>query len=208
MKGKYFKKSVILLLVLSGLSSCVQLRYTDYGRPFDFLKSKNQHFVSHNSNKDTASINQTKTFTIAEENSENIILNENDTISNLNPNQAQYIEKTAPSVKDTPSTEKTETNSVTRKQINKTKKTIPAIVSSNTVGKNAKIRGPGWWESFWSAIWNFLLKWLLIFLCFFILLALIIWGIYLLLSLLAGPVAGAIFLVIVLTLFYILMETS
>ena len=132
-QGKYFKKSVILLLVLSGLSSCVQLRYTDYGRPFDFLKSKNQHFVSHNSNKDTASINQTKTFTIAEENSENIILKENETISHLNPNQNQDIEKTATSVKDTPSTEKTETNSVNRKQINQTKKTISANVLSNTV---------------------------------------------------------------------------
>ena len=208
LKNKYYIKTLILLLILSGLSSCVQLRYTDYGRPFDFLKSKNQYHATHNSNNDTASFNQAKIFVVEDEFKEPVVINDQNSISDLNPSQVKQNEKTEPSAKEAPSTIKTNQNSVSTKQQNSTKKKNSSFDSSNTTGKNVKIRGPGWWDNFWSGFWNFVLKWLLIFLCFFILLALIIWGIYLLLSLLAGPVAGAIFLVIVLTLFYILMETS
>ncbi len=50
-------KYVLLSIGLIGVfSSCIQLRYTDYGRPFDFLKAKNQYHRTNNLEIDTATI--------------------------------------------------------------------------------------------------------------------------------------------------------
>lgn len=48
----------LLLFVLSVLSfaSCVNLRYTDYGRPFDFLKAKNNYHKVSTTTVDTANV--------------------------------------------------------------------------------------------------------------------------------------------------------
>jgi uncharacterized membrane protein YqaE (UPF0057 family) len=42
--GNKYKKLSIVIGLLALLSSCANFKYSDYGRPFDFLKVKNNHF--------------------------------------------------------------------------------------------------------------------------------------------------------------------
>jgi hypothetical protein len=191
------------------LSSCFNLRYTDYGRPFDFLKAKKINYHAHKVSKDTAAIFITKATTpdsitiyIAESNFTQVKKEE--------PKHKHVEEKTASQKKNQHSAvpETLDTIQVTTKLDPSTHEKTSHKNQFKSKSKNTVTFTPkGWWEDFWEGFWNFILKWLLIFLVFFVVLALVIWGIYLLITLIGGPIAGSVFLLIVCLLFYILLHT-
>jgi small-conductance mechanosensitive channel len=201
------KTQVLYLLLLLIVSSCVHLRYTDYGRPLDFLKSKNNYQAKSIIKKDTASIYQNVNHVNEIELSSSPLTLKKDSLSVAFTNDTlEEIKFTLVEEKHTEAKNVTLQNTIFDK--NKVTKRNNSRTQGNTSSESINHRGPGWCDDFWSGFWNFVLKWLLIFICFFIILALIVWGIYLLISLLAGPIAAAIFLAIVLLLFYILLEVS
>lgn len=205
LKKSLFFKILTTILLAGFLSSCVQLRYTDYGRPLDFLKSKNHYYKHATNTVDTANVyefGQNYDKHSIEQKSEEVFVSETIKIDSLPLDQNSIDNIT---ISDN-STYQVKLINHKPLKINDRKINTKPLSTHNTVKANIKNRGPGWWESFWKGFWNFVLKWLLIFLCFFILLALAIWGIYLLITLVAGSVAASIFLVIVLTLLYILFQ--
>ena len=194
-----FSLIFLVLLTFVTFSSCVQLRYTDYGRPFDFLKSKNQHYKMSKTEIDTANIAH----------------------SNINSTCEKKLAKSSDSVIKSPNlatdkfpllsaTELKETleNSglVNKFPIHKKAQNILKVYSGELISNGNRNAITINQDDFWGDFWSFVLKWLLIILAIIIAAALVIWGLYLLITLLAGPIAASIFLAIVILLLYLAFE--
>lgn len=198
LKKLLFLKLLPVLLLTGLLSSCIQLRYTDYGRPLDFLKSKNQHYTKTIKSHDTSAIYISEYPEIKQKTKK--IFSTNNLTKDSIVNKPSLKQLDIHSDNLTTQVEARHLPIEAPDQKNKLKRRKNPNILKN------KTRGPGWWDNFWSGFWNFVLKWLLIFIGIFILFALVIWGIYLLIGLLAGPIAASIFLAIVIVLLYILFE--
>lgn len=193
------------------INSCISLRYTDYGRPFDFLKSKNA-FVYHRSDiKDTANIYVSQ----KGERNDTIDLKESVIIDPVFLNLTTIsIEKPEFSEISDQVSGKTDENS---KQGGKIERKFSKRMGHNKFSHllldthpnilNFKDSPwPDWFVKACSAIWKFFLKWVLIAIAAFIVIVGLIFGIYYLLGLI-GP-AWIAFIVVFIIILALLIFTG
>lgn len=183
----------------------MNLRYTDYGRPFDFLKAKNTYHQLGVNEIDTATLYQPseKGVDISFANEEELNIKD---VSTGHPEVVllnEVLESTEEIGKEKANYCPKEASQVALK--NKFSKVRP-LVNSNRL----KVRKwpPEWWTNMWSNFWNWVLKWLLILLAVCVVLALLIWGIYALISVIANPTVAGIVVFCIIMLFYMLIEFS
>jgi hypothetical protein len=203
MRKQQLTYPLIGLMLMLLLGSCINLRYTDYGKPFDFLKAKNQYVKTKKQSQDTAAVfreelaqetvpispleskpKTIKTITIAVENPEAFPLQEEEldaekTITQKTPVEKPHQQQTA----------------------------LELNASSNVVVSREQ-RPPGWWQDMWRSIWKFFLKWFLIILAALIVLALILWGIYALIAVLANPTVAGIVVACIVMIIWFFIEYS
>lgn len=206
--GKTINHIFAFLATTLLLSSCINLRYTNYGKPFDFLSAKNHNYKIKQTEKDTAAVCH-KAITeepnvpceIAESNEVIVIAYHTET--------TDIIETGVSENSETPSEASNDLLSV------KEEKKAPRFVHSKKfsfvpgdVAVTVTPWPPEWWRNMWSNFWNWVLKWLLIIFIFLVVLALIIWGIYALISILAGPAVAGIVVCCIILLLYLLIEFS
>jgi uncharacterized membrane protein YraQ (UPF0718 family) len=212
-KKSTFYLNVLLFVTLSAIlfQSCISLRYTDYGKPFDFLKAKND-FVKRQASSpisylDTIQTSDLVSYSVNSTDSNYSAIYKPISNNDLEESTIQGVENQV-LVQDSlikPS-KLTENSLILRDGLPfvKNKKTQP-IVEGITEKKNFPWPDK-WkesWRNFWSAVWRFFLKWLLIAVAILALIALIIYGIYLLVALIGGTLAAAITIVVLLLLLLI-----
>lgn len=187
----------------------MNLRYTDYGRPFDFLKAKNHAYSTKNTRVDT--------FNVYVPQFKNEIIEITSSTDEVEPSfemEAVNAEKAF---------EFNYSNSVDTSVIFQTDKTDHLsgqkfsdrddLHFKNNITNNmlkTEIREsswpPEWWTNMWSNLWKWVLKWLLIAIAFLVVLALVIWGIYALIALVANPTVAGIVVFCIVMLLYMLIE--
>ncbi|MCB9188641.1 MAG: hypothetical protein H6598_06130 [Flavobacteriales bacterium] len=202
---RWLQYLLISSFFMTGMSSCISLRYTDYGRPFDFLKSKNQFYKSQKSTADTCNLAKEE----FDEDKGDVHVNVPEIESNIETEELKIThEKVADissgyvKISDLPISNKSPgSTGVFEESL-----TILNTTNSNS-RSNIQIRAnytpwpPEWWTNMWSNFWKWVLKWLLILIAFLVVLALVIWGIYALIALIANPtVAGIVVFCIVMLL--------
>lgn len=196
---------LILPLFLFFLSSCVNLKYTDYGRPLDFLKAKNTYVRCGTSEIDTASL-----YCASKEQPlewcDSLIKDPKDAVETENKFAYVKIQEEEESILESKEEEISES--------------IETLVSGSLDYKRKRFRKlvnlsnhptpwpPEWWTNMWSNFWNWVLKWVLIALAVLVVLALLLWGIYALISVLANPTVAGIVIFCIIMLFYLLIEFS
>lgn len=212
-KNSTFYLNVLLFVTLSTVlfQSCISLRYTDYGKPFDFLKAKND-FVKRHGSSSYSGIDSIQLNDVSFNSSSTIDSNysafymppsnvdKEDSIILIDEDQVLHQDSLA-----NPSTI-TENNSIIKEGIpfvrnNKTQPIVDGITEKRNFPWPDKWKES--WRNFWSAVWRFFLKWLLIAVAILALIALIIYGIYLLAALIGGTLAAAITIVVLLLLLLI-----
>lgn len=190
------------------LSSCINLRYTNYGKPFDFLSAKNHNYKIKYAEQDTAAVSN-KTITekpnapgAQVEKSHEIIVPDNSDIVDAGDNE--ITNNSRASFRES-------NNLPLADELQKTSRTAHSKKTTFISGDMAITITPWppeWWQNMWSNFWSWVLKWLLIILIFIVVLALVIWGIYALISVLAGPAVAGIVVCCIILLLYLLIEFS
>ncbi len=212
-KNSTFYLNVLLFVTLSTVlfQSCISLRYTDYGKPFDFLKAKND-FVKRPTSSNYPGIDSIQLNNVSFNSSSTIDSNysafyvppsnvdKEDSIILIDENQVLHQDSLV-----SPSTI-TENSSIIKEGLpfvrnNKTKPIVDGITKERNFPWPDKWKES--WRNFWSAVWRFFLKWLLIAVAILALMTLIIYGIYQLVALIGGTLAAAITIVVLLLLLLI-----
>jgi len=184
---------VLFYLVLFwSLSSCTNFRYTNYGKPFDFLKAKKYHSkttisydLSEESKPSTPkviNIHKIDTISFAEEQKNTPCDSLQKDIKEIN---TRNVKKEFRSINNT-----SKNRFLTYRGISEPIKKLKNSTLENDV--------PEWLSNAMNAVWRFFLKWVLISILVLGLLILLIWGIYELVYLIGGSLVAAIVLILIL----------
>ena len=213
--SRKFKCSIFYLaVILLSFNSCISLRYTDYGKPFDFLTSKNDTWKNRKhpsiNSKDSLSKNELKSIVFKTDSIENYANNQDKVkkvdsstvqLTTENLHQEKFINN---EIKNNSSIQKVNKNTFVCNKYSPLKRNS---VNQNT-SKRTEFPWPKKWKeawgNFWSGFWHFFFKWLLIGIAVLALIFLIIYGIYHLIALLGGTLAAAITIIVLLLVLWII----
>ncbi|CAG5087059.1 hypothetical protein [Parvicella tangerina] len=212
MKSFLVKYVLIFGVLCIALGSCINLRYTDYGKPFDFLKAKNNFHKTSRVEQDTAAI--CTEVPVPTASAKEIIVGnpspdfgcQNETLHGKHVVLCDSL----PSV--TAYNAKVEHSKV---QIEPEKSVVSVMnIASQNVDNQSfhtqeimlRNEPPQWWQNMWRAIWRFFLKWLLIALAATIVLVGLVVGITALALWIGGPVTAAITCVLLLIVIQIAFD--
>lgn len=193
------------------INSCISLKYTDYGRPFDFLRSKNTFVRNRSEFKDTANIYVSQ----KGERNDTIDLKDSVIIDPvfLNLTSLSIEEPEFPEISDQVSAKTIEKSKEGGKIERKFSKIMDYKKFSHllpdsypNILKYKDSPWPDWFVKACNTIWKFFLKWVLIAIAAFIVIVGLIFGIYYLLGLI-GP-AWVAFIVVVIIILALLIFTG
>lgn len=184
------------------------MRYTNYGKPFDFLSAKNHNYKTKQAEKDTAAVCHKA---IAEKpNVPGEIAEGNEVVVVADHSEMTDISDSRISENSEMSSEESN-DLLSVKEAKKAHRFVHSKKSSfapRDMAVTVTPWPPEWWRNMWSNFWSWVLKWLLIILIFIVVLALVIWGIYALISVLAGPAVAGVVVCCIILFLYLLIEFS
>lgn len=202
-----------LAIIVLFFNSCISLHYTDYGKPFDFLTSKNDYWKNnkHTSINAIDSLNKNEiTFINNKTDSIEIYVNNQVIENNIDSLNDQLIVENLINENDIINESKNNSSKQTVITNTRTKANYSFFKRNNIHQNNSKRTEFPWpkkwkeaWGNFWSGFWNFFFKWLLIGIAVLALIFLLIFGIYHLIALLGGTLAAAITIIVLLLLLWI-----